>query len=157
MKLHQYQTELEWEGNLGEGTKTYTSYSRNHSISALGKPIDLPLSSDPSFRGDPSRYNPEQLFLASLSSCHMLWFLHLCSVHKVVVTAYADKAEGTMEEATDGNGRFTSVVLHPRVTVAEESMVSKAHEIHEKANSMCFIANSCNFKIQHDPSTLVNP
>lgn len=153
MKAHHYETHLKWIGNEGKGTLDYKSYNRNHITSIVGKSHDIQGSSDPSFRGDKTRYNPEELFLSSLSTCHMLWYLHLCSVHQVVVTAYEDKAEGTMEEASNGSGRFTEVVLHPKVKVANDEMIAKANALHEEANQMCFIANSCNFKIQHKPIT----
>ena len=108
-------------------------------------------SSDPAFRGDSSRYNPEEMLLASLSSCHMLWYLHLCSEAEVIVTAYEDNAVGEMEETSNGSGRFAKVILRPVVTVQEESMLHKANELHQKANEMCFIANSCNFPVLHEP------
>lgn len=157
MKKHSYKISLEWTGNIGDGTKNYKSYSRDHEITVKGKQHAIMGSSDPSFRGDPTRYNPEELFLSSLSSCHMLWYLHLCSVHHIIVTDYKDNAIGVMEEDLNGGGRFTGVTLHPRVTVQEESMIKKATELHEEANMLCFIANSCNFKIQHQPKTYVNP
>jgi organic hydroperoxide reductase OsmC/OhrA len=112
-----------------------------------GKP-DLPGSSDPSFRGDPSRYNPEELLVASLSSCHMLWFLHLCSEAGVSVVDYVDHAHGAMEETNDGSGRFLEVALRPVVTVAKVDMVDKVDALHEAAHHKCFIANSVNFPIR---------
>lgn len=145
---HHYRTLLEWTGNTGEGTATYRGYERAHTIQAEGKPV-IAASSDPSFRGDAARYNPEELFLASLSSCHMLWYLHLCSDAGVVVTAYTDEAEGVMEESASGTGHFTSVTLKPRVTVREESMRAAAESLHTMANKMCYIANSVNFMVHH--------
>ena len=139
---------LTWTGNLGKGTKNYRAYSRNHQILGDGKTTDIPGSSDPSFRGDPGRYNPEELFVASLSACHMLWFLHLCAANKIVVTDYKDRASGTMEENEDGSGQFKEVVLHPRVTITAESNREKLDELHEKAHQMCFIARSCNFPVR---------
>ncbi|MBO6523173.1 MAG: OsmC family protein [Balneolaceae bacterium] len=150
-KKHNYQATIEWTGNKGEGTSDYKSYERSHSININGKSV-IEASSDPSFRGDPSKHNPEELFLASLSSCHMLWFLHLCTVAGVIVTDYVDKALGTMLEEKDGKGRFTEVILNPEVTVTEERMATKLDSIHQKANKMCFIANSCNFPVRHHSS-----
>lgn len=149
MKHHHYQIKTEWTGNLGKGTADYKSFNRNHVISAAQKQIDIPASSDPSFLGDPTRYNPEELFLSSLSACHMLWYLHLCSVNKVIVTEYTDEATGTMEEKENGSGRFIEVILYPKVTVAKESMIAMADQLHHQANEMCFIANSCNFPVKH--------
>lgn len=155
MKEHQYEVKMEWTGNLGEGTRSYRAYSRDHLISVNGKTTDIPASSDPSFRGDPSRYNPEELFVASLSACHMLWFLHLCSVHKIVVMNYVDQAAGIMEEAKDGSGRFREVTLRPQITVAEQAMIEPSLALHHEANKMCFIANSCNFPVRHEPETTI--
>lgn len=151
MKQHQYRVKMEWVGNTGSGTSSYTGYSRDHVYSSLGKAIEIPGSSDPSFRGDKARYNPEELLVASLSSCHMLWYLHLCSVNKIVVTAYVDQATGIMEETKDGSGRFKEVTLHPEVTVERAVMREKANTLHQEAHQMCFIANSCNFPVKHKP------
>ncbi len=156
MKKHHYKTFLEWTGNEGSGTESYRSYNRNHLVSVAGKQHEILGSSDPSFLGDKARYNPEELFLSSLSACHMLWYLHLCSTHKVIVTDYVDHAIGTMEEDETGSGRFIAVTLQPQVKVAHVVMVDKANELHEEANKMCFIANSCNFKIAHSPVTTVS-
>lgn len=146
---HTYHTQLHWTGNLGSGTSGYRAYSRDHEIQVEGKPM-LPGSSDPTFRGDPSRYNPEDLLVSSLSACHMLWFLHLCTDAGIVVTAYSDNATGTMTETADGSGRFSEVILHPQVTVAEAAMVERAQALHAAAYRMCFIANSCNFPVRHE-------
>src|SRR4051812_36775034 len=116
-KTHRYTTHLRWTGNLGQGTATYRGYERAHELSAPGKPV-LPGSSDPAFLGDPSRYNPEELLVASLSSCHMLWYLHLCSEAGVVVSAYQDQASGELVETGDGGGKFVEVVLRPAVSLA---------------------------------------
>lgn len=150
-KQHHYQTRLVWTGNKGEGTKNYTGYSRNYTISIQHKP-DIYGSSDPSFRGDAMRYNPEELLLASLSSCHMLWFLHLCSAAGVVITAYEDQATGTMHENADGSGYFTQVTLHPLILINGDIDKAQLQLLHEEANRKCFIANSCNFPVAHEPT-----
>lgn len=149
MKEHKYHTTLQWTGNTGKGTESYRGYERAHRISAHGKP-EIACSSDPSFRGDRTRYNPEEMFLASLSSCHMLWFLHLSSDAGIIVEEYTDSANGVMLESEDGNGRFKEVILHPHVKVKEEWMLEKVNELHEKAHHLCFIANSCNFPVSHE-------
>ena len=153
--LHHYQATTTWIGNQGSGTSDYKAYSRNHDISIAGKEI-LRGSSDPLFRGDKSRHNPEDLLVASISSCHMLWYLHLCAANGVVVTEYVDEARGSMEENADGSGQFTEVTLHPRVVVTSASMVGKANELHHQANAMCFIARSMKFPIHHKPVTIVS-
>jgi organic hydroperoxide reductase OsmC/OhrA len=147
---HQYALTVTWTGNKGQGTSGYTAYEREHTIQAANK-IALPGSSDPSFRGDATRYNPEEMLVASLSSCHMLWYLHLCAEAGVVVTAYTDHATGTMIETAGGGGHFSEVTLHPVVTVQEETMIDKANALHKKANALCYIANSCNFPVHHQP------
>lgn len=147
---HNYRVTTKWTGNLGEGTKNYKAYNRNHEVLIENKPTLL-ASSDPAFMGDNARHNPEDLFLASLSSCHMLWYLHLCSIEDILVVDYIDHAKGTMIENKDGSGQFTSVTLTPTVTIIDKKNIDLAEELHHKANKMCFIANSCNFEIKHKP------
>ena len=154
MKQHRYAVQTTWTGNDGEGTKTYRGYRRDHAIAIDGKP-DLLLSSDPAFRGDPLRHNPEELLVAALSSCHMLWYLHLCSVNKISVVAYRDTATGVMEERPDGSGTFTGVTLHPVALIEAGGDVEKARSLHHDAHRMCFIANSVNFAVEIEPTVEV--
>ena len=149
MKQHRYETHVAWTGNLGPGTTRYTSYLRNHEITAAGKPV-VPGSSDPAFRGDPSRFNPEDLLVASLSACHMLSYLHACAVNGVVVVDYVDDAVGIMQETEDGGGSFTEVVLRPEVTISAESDAEKALSLHDEAHHKCFIASSVKFPVRHE-------
>lgn len=148
-RLHSYETVVTWTGNRGTGTSGYRNYDRDHEVTADGRQ-PIAASSDPAFRGDPSRWNPEQLLIASLSQCHMLWYLHLCADAGVVVTGYVDRATGTMAEAGTG-GRFTEVVLRPRVSVASAEMVAPATALHADAHRACYIASSVNFPVRHDP------
>jgi organic hydroperoxide reductase OsmC/OhrA len=154
-KLHHYNAIIQWTGNKGSGTDHYTHYERDYNVIIGSKPI-LRGSSDPAFRGDENKYNPEDMLVSAISSCHMLWYLHLCSVEGVVVEEYTDTATGLMEERKDGSGCFTEVVLNPRVIVSLESMLSKATELHAIANKMCFIANSVNFPVKHFPEIIVS-
>ena len=147
---HRYEVAVVWTPNAGEDTSTYRSYARDHEVSADGRPT-IAGSSDPPFRGDATRWSPEQLLVASLSQCHLLWYLHLCAVSSVVVVAYEDHPHGVMEQDASGGGRFTEVVLRPAVTVADESMVERALELHPSAHEHCFIANSVNFPVRHEP------
>ena len=149
MKEHHYTIQLKWTGNQGTGTSNYKNYSREHNVRVKGK-VKIPCSSDPAFRGDDTRYNPEELFLASIANCHMLWYLHLCAVNGVIIIDYKDNPTGKMVEKEDGSGQFESVVLHPEIEVENDSMISKALELHHEANKMCFIANSLNFKVEHE-------
>ncbi|MEL6355312.1 MAG: OsmC family protein [Bacteroidota bacterium] len=153
-KLHRYSTQLTWTGNQGQGTTNYRVYTRDHEITSLHKLGPIPGSSDPDFRGDPSRYNPEELLVASLSACHMLWYLHLCSVNDVVVIDYQDEAKGTMEEKKNGSGHFKEVTLYPKVTLRDPSKQEKALELHKEAHRFCFIANSVNFPVHHQPKII---
>ncbi len=153
-KEHHYKTTIEWTGNQGTGTDNYRNYERSHTISVENKPI-IEGSSDPAFRGDKTKHNPEDMLLSSLSSCHMLWYLHFCSVEGVIVTAYTDNATGIMVEETNGSGHFSEVTLNPTVTVSDENMIEKAKELHHKANEFCFIAKSVNFPVKHIPVVLV--
>jgi len=147
-KRHSYSTSLHWTGNRGSGTDHYRNYERSHTIQIAQKP-DILGSSDPAFRGDPTRHNPEELLLASLSACHMLWYLHLCADAGVVVLEYTDQATGIMEETADGGGRFTEVTLNPVVKVLLADMIEEAISLHQVAHKMCFIANSVNFPVKH--------
>jgi len=150
-KEHRYPVVVQWTGNMGDGTLNYRSYKRDHEISAGGKAPILG-SSDPAFRGDSSRYNPEELLVASLSSCHMLWYLHLCSEAGIAVQTYEDAAEGTMVETEDGGGHFTEVILRPAVKVNPGASRESALQLHEKAHHLCFIANSVNFPVRCEPT-----
>jgi len=150
-KEHFYPVNVRWTGNLGRGTSNYNDYKRDHEISV---PLKSPIlaSSDPAFKGDKTRHNPEELLVASLSSCHMLWYLHLCSEAGIIVTAYEDDAEGTMVESEDRGGHFTHVMLRPAVKVVAGADITLALQIHEKAHHLCFIANSVNFPVRCEPS-----
>jgi len=148
---HSYDVTIEWTGNLGAGTGGYRSYSRDHEVLGDGKP-PIAASADPAFRGDPARWNPEELLLASIAQCHLLWYLHLCAEAGVVVTDYADRAEGVLVmDASGGGGQFSGVTLHPEVTVADASMVAKARALHGEVHAVCFVARSVNFPISHRP------
>lgn len=147
---HSYSVQVRWTGNLGHGTAGYRAYSRDHEISADGKEA-IAGSSDPAFCGDPARYNPEDLLVASLSACHMLWYLHLCADAGLVVLAYRDQASGVMVEAPERGGRFKAVVLRPQVTIKAGGDATLAERLHERAHQLCFIANSVNFPVRCEP------
>jgi organic hydroperoxide reductase OsmC/OhrA len=151
-KHHKYTLQVVWTGDQGSGTSSYDAYSRDHLVRAANKPA-IEASSDPAFRGTATRHNPEELFVASLSSCHMLWYLHLCAVNGIVVTGYVDDPVGTMEESAQGSGHFTDVVLRPQVTIGAGGDVKLAVRLHEEAHKFCFIANSVNFPVRCEPST----
>jgi organic hydroperoxide reductase OsmC/OhrA len=153
MTDHRYTLGLLWQGNRGSGTSGYRDYGRECVVTAEGKP-DLLGSADVPFRGDGSRWNPEELLVAALSQCHLLSYLHSAVNHGIVVTAYADEPLGTMSQVGQG-GRFTSVVLRPRVTITDAAQAELAQAIHREAGDNCFIAASVNFPVTHEPEVVV--
>jgi len=153
-KTHHYAVTLEWTGNTGTGTSGYRDYRRDHEISGAGKP-PIPGCSDPAFRGDPARWNPEELLVAALSACHQLSYLHLCADAGIVVLAYTDRAEGVMEETPNGSGCFQRAMLHPQVTVAAGCDLTLARDLHHSAHAKCFIANSVKFPVGVEPEVAV--
>ncbi|HLI77276.1 MAG TPA: OsmC family protein [Acidobacteriaceae bacterium] len=149
--LHEYLVRVTWTGNLGSGTSGYKHYSRDFALEANGKPA-IAGTADTVFHGSPGRWNPEEMLVAALSSCHQLSYLHLCAVNGVIVTAYAGEAEGFMRfDSATGSGRFERVVLRPEVTITADSDVAKARELHHQAHELCFIANSVNFAVECEP------
>ena len=150
-QLHRYETTVTWTGNTGTGTSGYRNYERAHEVTVDGKP-PIPGSSDPAFRGDAARWNPEELLVASLSQCHMLWFLHLCATNGLVVTEYRDHAAGMMAETADGGGQFQQVMLRPQVRFAAPEHADRARPLHEQAHKLCFIASSVNFPVYCEPA-----
>jgi len=149
MRTHEYRTQLTWDGNRGDGTSNYATYGREYRVAIDGKP-ELNGSADPTFRGDATKHNPEDLLLAAVSSCHMLSYLALCALGSIEVVAYQDDAVGQMVFHKDGSGEFTEIVLHPVVTIRSGDL-EKATQLHERAHEICFIARSCNFPIRHEP------
>lgn len=152
---HTYSVRTVWSGAELGPAHDYRSYSRNHRIEIDGKP-DIIGSSDPTFRGDASLHNPEDLLVASLSACHMLWYLHLCTANGITVHSYEDDAQGSMEEAPDGSGRFRQVTLNPKVLISPKDKKNRAEQLHQQAHAKCFIANSVNFPVAHKPTILTN-
>jgi organic hydroperoxide reductase OsmC/OhrA len=148
--VHNYEMALVWTGNQGTGTSAYRAYGRAHEVTAPGRPPLLG-SADPAFRGETDRWNPELLLIAALSGCHLMSYLHVCVEGGVVVTGYTDKPTGSMTQTPGGGGRFTEVVLRPRVTVASAGQVDLAIRLHQDASARCFIANSVNFPVRHEP------
>lgn len=146
---HEFKTHLIWAGASEGPATTYESYSREYRVEMDGKP-PLRGSSAPVFRGDASLHNPEDLLVASLSACHMLWYLHLCTDAGIHVSAYVDDAEGRMGPVR-GEMAFTNVVLRPKATIIKGD-VEKALALHQDANRKCFIANSMNFPVRHEPA-----
>jgi organic hydroperoxide reductase OsmC/OhrA len=103
----------------------------------------VPGSSDPAFRGDAARFNPEELLVSTLSSCHMLWALHLCAEAGIVVTSYTDEASGTMRENADGSGEFIEVTLRPLMTITDFTRIMDAMAMHDKAHDFVLTRRRC--------------
>jgi organic hydroperoxide reductase OsmC/OhrA len=154
VREHHYPITITWTGNLGSGTSAYDAYSRGYVIGGDTKPA-IAGSSDPVFRGERTRWNPEELLVASLSACHQLWVLHLSSYAGIIVTNYVDHAEGVMTESATGGGGFTNVTLRPHVTVAYGTDIEKAKAVHQEAHTKCFISNSVNFPVEVQPTIIV--
>jgi organic hydroperoxide reductase OsmC/OhrA len=150
MSEHHYLTNITWTGNTGQGTKTVRGYDREHTIQVEGKPV-IPGTSEVSIQGNKVKYNPEELLLSALSACHMLVYLYLCAKANVVVTAYVDKATGTLVETADGGGHFTEAILKPEITIQGEVDADLLNQLQHDANKQCYIASSCNFPVRHQP------
>ena len=147
-----YEANITWTGNRGQGTSAYAAYGRDHVAHTAGKP-DLPMSAEQAFLGDPARHNPEDLLVGAISSCHMLWYLHLCANAGIIVRAYDDRPFGRLIESPEIGGHFESVLLRPKVTV-ESGDVQEALRLHQDAHKKCFIANSVNFPVLIEPAIL---
>jgi len=150
-RKHQYQITNRWTGNLGTGTSKYSAYSRSHELSRPEKSAVIAGSSDPLYRGDRTRYNPEELLVSAISACHMLWVLHLCADAGIVITEYTDDAVGEMVEHPDGSGEFTRVTLRPRMVITDATRIAEAASLHDRAHHFCAMARSVNFTVDHQP------
>lgn len=153
---HIFKAQVNWELPAGETTKSPKTFSRNHSVNIAHKNADLKVSAAKMFRGDASLYNPEDLLLSALASCHMMSYLYVCSQNNIEVLSYIDNAEAFLEVASTGSGHFKKAILNPVVTIKDETKKALAFRLHDKANGLCFIANSCNFKITHHAQILVD-
>jgi organic hydroperoxide reductase OsmC/OhrA len=150
-KQHEYGARIEWTGNRGEGTSSYRGYDRTWDVSTPGKPV-IHCSNDPLLGGDPALPNPEDLLLASLSACHMLWYLHLASVAGIVVLSYHDNPVAIGETSPNGAGRFLSATLKPHIVVRAGADLQEADAIHHRIHEYCFIARSVNFPVGYEAS-----
>ena len=148
-KIHDFPNRIVWTGNLGTGTSAYKAYDRTWDMALDGKDV-LHCSNDPMLGGDPSKYNPEDMLIAAISSCHMLWYLHLCAMAGVTVTAYEDNPVGIGESEPDGTGRFIEAVLRPKITITANSDREKAIALHDEIHKYCFIARSVNFPVRYE-------
>ena len=150
-KIHDYMANIIWTGNLGTGTSGYKDYARSYDISATGKPIILG-SADPAFRGEALKWNPEDLLLSTIASCHMLWYLHFCADNHIIVEDYRDAITGKLEVDEKGLGKFIEATLNPVVRIKNSEQIDLAMSLHQEAHKFCFIANSLNFNVSINPS-----
>jgi len=148
---HTFKVEANWTSKQVALDSSKRFYSKSHQIKIEGKPV-LDVSAAKAFKGDSDLYNPEDLLLSSLVSCHMMSYLYVCSQNGIEVIEYSDNAEAILEVNPDGSGRFVEARLYPKVKISNPDQIDLALELHQKANQLCFIANSCNFPILHDAS-----
>jgi hypothetical protein len=131
-------------GTLGQGQRI---------IEAMDASMKYRPTENPSFWALRSESSAETRLV---SACHRLWYLHICAVSGITVVDYVDHAEGFMEESEDGSGHFQKVILKPQVTVTVGADVSKARELHKAAREKCGIANSVNFRVEHEPEIMIS-
>lgn len=153
-KQNEFPARLVWTGNTGTGTSGYRDYKRNWDMALPGKPL-VQCSNDPMLGGDPTKYNPEDLLITALSACHMLWYLHLCSVENITVTAYEDNPVGIGESAADGSGEFTAAILNPKIQITADSDPERAAQLHYEIHKYCFIARSVKFPVTYEPEIII--
>ena len=148
--MSRYSAEVAWNrGEVAPGE----DYSRSHGWRFDGG-VEVPASSAPDLHGDPSCVDPEEAFVASISSCHMLWFLHLAADRGFHVRTYTDRAVGHMNRVDRGVIAITDVDLHPEIEwVGDVPDARTTAEIHDESHHRCFIANSVTSTITvHPPS-----
>jgi len=154
MANHDYTARIVWTGNRGQGTASYRGYDRTWNVETPGKPV-INCSNDPLLGGDPTLHNPEDMLIAALSACHMLWFLHLASDAGIVVEGYEDNPLAVGESLPSGAGRFLSATLRPHITLAPGSDPEAADSIHSRIHEVCFIARSVSFPVSYAASYTV--
>jgi len=150
---HSFAVSVEWQGNRGTGTSGYKDFSRAVELRAEGKHSIL-ASAAATFHGDADRWNPEEELVAALAQCHLLSYLFAATGAGVVVESYSDAATGTLHTNADGSGAIVEVVLRPVVTISGGDPAT-ALALHVEANRLCFIANSVNFPVRHEPQILL--
>mgnify|MGYP003670193837 CR=1 FL=1 len=146
---HIFKVSTNWSKKEGESTTSPRTYSRNHTIKIKGRAEVLKISAAKAFKGDDTLHNPEDLLLSAVSSCHMMSYFYVCSQNGVEVLSYTDNAQAFLEVDKNGKGQIAKVELYPEVIVSKPEMIEVAETLHQKANDLCFIANSCNFPISH--------
>jgi len=149
MGEHDYTARVVWTGNRGQGTASYRAYGRCWNVETPGKPV-IHCSNDPLLGGDPALHNPEDMLIAALSACHMLWYLHFSSNAGIAVQGYSDDPVAVGETDADGASRFLHATLRPEITVPAGTDLAKADALHHEIGKVCFIARSVNFPVRHE-------
>lgn len=152
---HLFNAKVNWQLPNNETTQNPKGFSRNHVVTIANKKAPLEVSAAKAFRGDETLYNPEDLLLSALASCHMMSYLYVCAQHNIAILNYEDHAEAILDVEASGSGRFRKVTLKPVVTIKDASQKELAKTLHVKANSLCFIANSCNFPVEHHAEIMI--
>jgi organic hydroperoxide reductase OsmC/OhrA len=142
-KQFRFEVSTQWKKGDYKNAKTHLS-------KIAGKP-DLNISAAGEFKGQEDQYNPEDLLLSALSSCHMMSYFYVCQQQGIDIVDYKDNAIGTLELRPDFSGGFTKVQLNPVVTISNPSQERQSIDLHKKAHELCFIANSVNFEISIVP------
>lgn len=154
MHQHSFKAHLSWQKHPQAGDINLRRQLKNHTVQIEGKET-LHLSAAKAFKGDSNLLNPEDLLLSSLMSCHMLSYLYVCGQHQIEVVNYEDSAEAFLEVYEDGSGKIVKVILNPIVGLKDASQAEIAMSLHGEARKLCFIANSCNFEMVHQPKVVI--
>lgn len=151
MSTHRYEVSCSWTGSTGGG---YDAYDRSHAAGTIPPTVELSLSADHAFRGDPALLNPEQLLVLAAASCQLLSFLAVAARARIEVVAYSDHAEGFMPDDTRPV-HITRIELHPTITVASVVAEDRIRHLVEVAHRECYIANSLRAEISVSPTIVV--
>ncbi len=147
--MSEHKATINWTHTGGEFN--FNSYTRNHTWT-FANGVTIEGSAAPAYKGDDSKTDPEEAFVASLASCHMLTFLALCTKAKLKVASYTDEAVGHLEKIEGSKLAITRVELHPKITFeGDEPTQDKLDELHHNAHDLCFIANSVTTEVTVQP------
>ncbi len=144
--MSEHVADIAWERETE--SFAYDDYNRTH-VWRFDNGLEIAAAAAPAFLGDPSCLDPEEAFVASVSSCHMLTFLAIAARKRLTVDAYEDHAVGHLEKNEDGRLAITRVDLHPRIRFADgvDVNVEALDKMHHTAHEQCFIANSVKTEI----------
>ena len=147
---HVFETRLSYPTDAKQKLPPDADFSRDNRMGAEGHP-DIPGALPVVFGGHNRGYSPEDLLILSLSECHLLTYLALAQRRGLAVKRYEDRATGTLGKNANGQTQMAEVVLHPRVTITRGADAAMARDLHDGAHHHCFMANSVNFPVRHEP------